>query len=346
MFLSCASAAGAMTSPYDSLVITSTMNNEYSYSFGGATPQVFTPSGDVRLRLDSNIDGNLSQIGVDFTSRLEGDSFYYLHNGYCVGTCSVSMKTSLTFTLANEGDTAVSVRWDSLITPGHLAQQGSAGTARYQFLVLQGNNADGSSQSHYEAYGDTWGWYDQFSNTGDGLFGFVKDTYSEGVGHNNAWSFADWSATALNLDLLTILPGETHTLLYYSVITMAMSDLCTDLSDCDGVQVAFGDPRNTGSIGSRMAAFSAGEPLIGREFEVYTTEGKVDQMFVKSDAPLPDPLPVVTSPGYSGPSFKTPALAAAVPEPGAWMMLLLGFGAMGGVLRSRRPVPAFRSARM
>ncbi|QTD57569.1 PEPxxWA-CTERM sorting domain-containing protein [Parasphingorhabdus cellanae] len=35
-------------------------------------------------------------------------------------------------------------------------------------------------------------------------------------------------------------------------------------------------------------------------------------------------------------SSGTQVLAAAVPEPGTWMMMILGFGAIGGAMRSRR----------
>jgi len=335
--LSCATGANATSSPFSSLAISSTIDNSYVYSIGSGPQQSFSATGDVRLRLSSNEGGNLSELGVDLTSRLDGDSFYYLHNGYCVGTCFVSIVTTLTFTLTNTGADPLAVRWDSLITPGHLAQQGSNGSARYQFLVIQ--DPDSTSQVHASAVGTTWGWNDEFSNfPSAGLSGFQSAAYSDpGAGHHNAWSFADWSATALNLDLLTIAGNSSTTLIYFSTVIMESTADCTDLSDCDGVQVAFGDPRNTGSIGGRMAgpsAFSASdEPLIGREFDVYTTKGKIDQMFVEQGAELPDPLPSVTIPGYSGPSFRSPAPAALVPEPASWALLVLGFGVVGWSLR-------------
>jgi len=47
-----------------------------------------------------------------------------------------------------------------------------------------------------------------------------------------------------------------------------------------------------------------------------------------------DPAFLVANPGYSL-SFS-PNIGGAVPEPGAWAMMLLGFGGLGAVLRNRR----------
>lgn len=331
-----ATGAQATSSPYPDLTISAVMQNSYEYSIGGGPMQSAAPTGDVRLRVNSNVGGNLSEVGIDLTARLDGDSFFYLHNGYCVGTCSIAMKTILTFTLANTGASPLDVRWDSLITPGHLGQVGSDGTGLFHFILVDGNDATGIGEVHQESRGETFGWYDDFVLGETPLAGFRRDTYSEGVGHLNAWSFADWSATGLNIDLLTI-PGNSTTILtYHSSVSMANSSLCTDLADCGGVQVAFGDPRNTGSVGGRMAGptafLTSAEPLIGRAFDVFTNEA---QLFVTPDTPLPVPPAVLPAVTYGAP-FSTPVPPPAVPEPASWALLFLGFGAIGSMLRARR----------
>lgn len=52
----------------------------------------------------------------------------------------------------------------------------------------------------------------------------------------------------------------------------------------------------------------------------------------------------LTFTGGNGSNFNGTANLAAVPEPATWGLMLLGFGAMGGMLRTRRRAPRVRFA--
>lgn len=331
-------AAGATESPFPNLTITSSIANRYSYSVGsGPTISVDPAANNVSLRASANEGGFKSEVGLDLTSQLDGDNFSFLHDGYCVGTCKVSIYTTLNFSLANTGDDAVAVRWDSLITPGHLAQLGSNGSALFHFIVVDGNDVSASSTVYQESRGETFGWYDQIDQTGAQFAGFQRDVYSEGVGHLNARSYADWSATSLNLDLTSIPGHSTTSLSYISWVEMSYTDSCTDLSACGGVQVAFGDPRNDGGVRSitgvppfsPLLGLDSGSPLqpyIGRQFGASTTPSA----FVEQGSPLP-PAPPLLPPV----TYGAPFVSQVVPEPASWAMMLFGFGLAGSALRRR-----------
>ena len=52
----------------------------------------------------------------------------------------------------------------------------------------------------------------------------------------------------------------------------------------------------------------------------------------------------ITFNGPAGSNFNGTANLTAVPEPATWGLMLLGFGAMGGMLRTRRQTPRVRFA--
>lgn len=330
-----AGAAHAVTSPYPDLVITSQIANSYSYQIGSGAEQTFDPAaGDVHLRIGANEGGSVSELGLDLTATLAGDSFSYLHNGYCIGTCSVRMATSLTFQLTNNGDTPLSVRWDSLITPGHLAQVGLGGSALFQFEIFQVVGSDTSQQTLYSAIGLTGGFYDTIDTATGPFNGLFHEEHSETTAHLNARTISDWSATNVNLDLLTIDPHTTSILGYASQVQMGGTANCTDLAACDGVQVAFGDPRTSGTtpddaqsrFASRDGTGSAPpESYIGRDFGVFVAPSA----FVTPDTPLPPTPPILPRVTYGAP------FVSQVPEPTSWALLLCGFGLMGATLRRR-----------
>lgn len=65
-------------------------------------------------------------------------------------------------------------------------------------------------------------------------------------------------------------------------------------------------------------------------------EGKVTtggtEIFTRPDTSVSDQF----NPAFFGPNFLS---AAAVPEPAAWALMILGFGGVGGALRRRAPRP-------
>jgi hypothetical protein len=58
------------------------------------------------------------------------------------------------------------------------------------------------------------------------------------------------------------------------------------------------------------------------------------------DGPQPEP-PVVTPTPPAGPGIPTPPVTSPVPEPGTWMLMLVGFIACGGALRRRGAMRVF-----
>ena len=60
-------------------------------------------------------------MGLSLTGTLNDGNFFFLHNGTCVGDCTLTLTTDITFTLQNLSRLPVELRFDSQITPGHLA---------------------------------------------------------------------------------------------------------------------------------------------------------------------------------------------------------------------------------
>jgi hypothetical protein len=334
VWLGVATAAQASTSPYDDLKISSTIANSISYQIGSGPSTIVASPNNTSFRATASDGGFLSELGFDLTSNLSGDSFSYLQNAYCVGNCSVAMTTNLTFTLTNSGVTPLNVRWDSLITPGHLAQVGLNGDAQFDFKIVQ----EGAQNPLYDAVGLTGGYYDQIDNPGHVFSGLVHQDYSETPAHLNARTISDWSATNVDLNLFTIAPGATSTLQYYSQSSIANSMNCTKLEACDGVQVAFGDPRTSGTTTNFAKTFfalpmleganTAAQPIIGRQYDPYA----ITSAFVTPDTPLPSE-PKILPPVTYGPTF-----VSQVPEPASWVFMLGGFALAGAAVRRRRQV--------
>ena len=323
----------AVAGPASAQVVESaTLANSYSYSVGGLSGSDPNAPGNVSLFLSDNAGGFNSDMGLQVTSALGNGSFSFLQNGYCVGSCSISLTTDVTFTLTNMGTSAASLRFDSLITPGHLGQSNFFGATSSQ----RGNFLFDVTQDATMLY--------RSAGINSVSPPFVEA--SDGKPYNNMltntnlpdWNVLDWSATPLNLNLLTIGAGQTSTLTYHSTLTVATTDgFCLDTADCLGYQVAFGDPRTAGgpttisgrsSSFSALAATSAPNPAVGALFAPYT----VTYQFVPQGSPLPPP-PLSQPPmDYDIPYKAT----TAVPEPAAWALMLLGFAAIGSVARNRR----------
>jgi len=280
--------------------------------------------------------GGLPRLTVGLNSfTTPGGGFFFLHNLVAQGAGEANMTTNLSFTITNNTSDVQFLRFDSLITPGHIAVQGraSANLALFRFAVDQivGSNTR------------TLYWANGYVDTDSGLPDFVET--SDTVEFSGFSSYSgpdrvafDWGATPLNLALNPIFPGQTHRLRYTSTTNASGGGVCLTLLGCEGVQVAFGDPRNDGSVGAlRVAAFNAPQPapppLIGRAFGPY--EGFFAQI-VSQGAPLPPALPPPPpAPDYS---WLPPvdSTAGGIPEPASWLMLITGFGMAGVMLRRQR----------
>lgn len=341
-------AACFSTAAQGQVTETSTIQNTYSYNVGGQTGSGSNNGGVAEVyRTVTGLSG-ISEMGLSLTGTLDNGSFFFLHNGVCVGQCSMTLTTDIAFTLTNTGTAPVDLRFDSQITPGHLANS---------FL-----NPNSNSQASFSfAVSQVPGLRQGIIYTADGLATAIPPAVTTSDGsvfngfnvQNNTplWSLADWSATNLSLNLATILPGATSQLFYRSTLQITTNQTdCPDPTLCESFQVAFGDPRNLGGVilNSALASFSnflsptavnLQNPAVGAIFDPF----RVSYRFVPQGSPLPPPPPTFGPRDYDV-NYRS-LQAGAVPEPSTWTLMLVGFGLVGGMLRRRRgravkPFPA------
>lgn len=309
------------------LVETVTVNNTFGYNFvsgGGVAQKVGGDRQTVFLGQRSPTPD--SDLGIDYVGEAGDGQFFFLHNNYCVGACSTGSSTVITFTVTNTGNAPVDLRFDSLITPGHLARVNGPAAARggFNFTVTQRNatgniplySASGNANDEELLAGD---WNDLPFN------GQVRYVLPGG-------SVLDWDTTPLNLELGTLAAGATTQVEYAASYFITSFDDCADILACGGLQVVFGDPRNNGSIRTLargVGASAIGDPvdIINREYDAVS----VPYAFNISGSPFPT-LP----PGQGPVDYRGTYVPLAVPEPSTWAMMLIGFGVIGASLRRNR----------
>lgn len=325
--------------------------NRYSYTFGDAPPPSTTGGEQGTFLASDQRPDPSSQLGVQFTGQASADSFFFLHNDYCVGRCQISSSTTIRFQVFVADATGYEgLRFDSLITPGHLAQvaidDSQFSTSSFAFTVSRTDvvrgQATGPTTDLYTANGyadrvglrvTAEGQDDPFRNTikGDNL----------GAGY-----YYDWSATPLSVQLGGIATGQTFYVDYTASYSVDSSVPCTDLANCNAAQVVFGDPRTRGG-GTDVAAEAAARgafaaqaidggvhAVIDRDYEAST----IPFAFVRSDAPgLGVPVPPVNAPITYVDNYIPSAIdtVSGVPEPATWVSMVLGFGVAGAALRRR-----------
>jgi len=235
-------------------------------------------------------------------------SFFFLHNIQCQGYCSVGVTTLITDTITNTGTGAVNLRLDSDITAGHLglvqnARTNSAG--KFQFDIIQTMN--GVDHGLYQALGQITSSGASISTSDGSIFNNLSSY------HDPAQTGLDWDLTDLSVLLDPLAPGETATVTYRSTTYLNAFGTCTNVDRCDGVQVAFGDPRNNGGIIGTFAATLS------------------PQSFVKQ------PVGWVLNRGFDMAKVKMQIVNLSdVPEPASWAMMIMGFGMTGLAARRRR----------
>lgn len=317
------------------LVETVSVTNTFGYNFVSGGSVAEGEGGEKeRVFLAQRAPTPDADLGIDYVGQANADtgSFFFLHNNYCVGACSTASSTRIIFTVTNTGRDAVDVRFDSFITPGHLARVDGVGPARggFEFTVIQRSPDSDEITTLYSAFG----------NANDEQLSASGGAGAENGPFNGqtAYEFAggrvlDWDTTPLNLELGSLAAGATTTVEYFASYSVTSFDDCTDIFQCGGVQVVFGDPRNNGSVRTfarGLGANAIGDPveLINREYDPFI----VPFAFNLSTDPLP------TLPDGQGPvNYEGTYSPLAVPEPATWMTLILGMGLVGVALRRRRP---------
>jgi hypothetical protein len=326
------------------VIETATITNNYRYSVGGVAGSGTDNGGRTDIFRSVTTGTGVSEMGMSLTGTLDQQgSFFFLHNGVCVGDCFVSMTTNITFSLFNSGTAPIGLRFDSQITPGHLANSFlnpvSNAQATFDFMVSQD---PGLRQGIlYEADGDAKA-IPPVIETSDGSV-FNGFTIS-----NNApdWAVADWSATNLSVVLATLAPGQTTNLFYTSTVTIGTTQPnCPDPTVCESYQVAFGDPRNAGGVLNAASLMSLSEfsaaasplntalnPAVGAQFDPF----RVTYRFVPITSAPQDAQPIIPPITYDV-NYRG---LGAVPEPATWLFMVLGFGVVSAALRRpRREAP-------
>ena len=302
-FLPCGAANAVVVEHLSSL-------STFTYDFFPGLPGLHGGTGDNGLfEVGGSDPGRSTDVKVNYATVLASDaSFFFLHNIQCQGYCSVGVSTTITDTITNTGSTAVDLRLDSAITAGHfgLIQNSATGSSGlFEFDVSQHTN--GVDHKLYDARG-------QISSSGASI------TTSDGSQFNNVSTYSDpaqksldWDETNLSVFLDTIAPGQSTQVTYTSFTYLNSYGVCHSFNLCDGVQVAFGDPRNNGGIFSLTKQLSAS---LRQPFGSVLNRG-FDIAVVKMD--LVD-------------------VSGSVPEPRSWAMLALGFGLIGAFVRRQRNV--------
>ena len=316
----CAMAAAGLMATNAGAAVLETLSSSTSYTYD------LVP-GLPGLNSGSDSDGTFHIVGANpnqatdikmayGTIAAPDASFFFLHNIQCQGYCSVGVTTFITDTITNTGPSTVNLRLDSDITAGHLglvqnARTNSAGI--FQFDITQTMN--GIDHGLYQALG-------QISsngasiNTSDGSIFNNLTSY-----HDPAQTGLDWDLTDLSVLLDPLAPGETATVTYRSITYLNAFGTCTNVDRCDGVQVAFGDPRNNGGIIGTFALSLS------------------PQSFVKQ------PVGWVLNRGFDMATVKMQIVNLSdVPEPASWAMMIIGFGMTGLASRRRHARPRLAAA--
>ncbi len=314
------------------LVETVSITNTFGYNFvGGGSVEKFEGGEKQTVFLEQRAPTPESDLGIDYVGQAGKGSFFFLHNDYCVGGCSTASSTVITFTVTNDGDTAVDLRFDSLITPGHLAQVNGTAGARggFDFSVTQRPSDSDEITTLYQVSGNAGNVsVSGPGNTPSPFNGQRKYVLPDGRGN-----VLDWDTTPLNLGLGSLAAGATIEVVYKATYFATSFDECSDILACGGVQVVFGDPRNNGSVrtfarGTGAAAIGDPVELINREYDAF----EVPFAFNLAS----DPFPAL--PDGQGPvNYRGTYSPLAVPEPATWMTLILGMTLIGAALRRRRP---------
>jgi hypothetical protein len=319
------------------------ISNSYGYLMGantGATPDA---GGLAEQHYVASTDpAKVSELGINYDTYTAPGGFYFLHQDYCVGSCSVYSSTVVTIMLTNTDSNPVDLRFDTMITPGHLASISPTAFAsgNYAFKVIQNPGGGG---------GDEFTLYDSSGTIDPDTLHVYPDNgglYPDGLEFNgltttlgNPIKTIDWGATNLSVPLLTIAGNTTSTLSYVASYQISNDGVCTDLTDCSSLEVVFGDPRNDGSVLALRAfghqsALPLNKAVVGGGYDPFF----VPISFVAVGSLDPDAPPDAPVINYTR-NFKSNAIddgnMPAAPEPATWLTMLCGFGVAGLALRRR-----------
>ena len=178
-------------------------------------------------------------------------------------------------------------------------------------------------------YFDTFGNVQQGYNLSDAslkLLGF-QDVEGQ-FGLDSVYAFK-WDATDIVVPLNAILnPGESKVITYETRVSAFTRTDCLDKTTCIVGYSGFGDPVGRGGAIEEAFARGFSPNLVGIDNHCGNdTSGAITHI---EFCPVEfDPFRLLAEGGPTG-----------VPEPAAWTMMIVGFGAIGSTLRRRRSVLA------
>lgn len=288
------------------VIETLSASSSYTYDLVPGLPGFNSGTGDTgTFHIVGANSSQATDIKVNYgTLTGSNASFFFLHNIQCQGYCSIGVTTEIVDTITNTGPAAVDLRLESNITAGHFGLVQNAKTTSsgiFQFDITQKTN--GADHQLYQALG-------QISssgatiNTSDGSVFNNLTSY-----HDPAQTGLDWDETDLGVLLDTLAPGQTTTVTYRSLTYLNAYGVCTNVTFCDGVQVAFGDPRNNGGIFGFAKVFGPSQ--------------------------VTEPVGWVLNRGFDMATVKMQLVNLSAPEPASWAMMLVGFGMAGTAMRRR-----------
>lgn len=287
-----------------------TSSSGYTYDFAPGNAGSFSGVGSTVALTDTGSDPDLAtEIKLSYQTLVAADaSFFFLQNIQCKGFCSVSATTQIVNTITNTGSSSTGLELISNITPGHFGLVQNADTASSGTFVFEiTQDVGGIKKLLYSALGKVSS-LGAFITTSDGsVFNGLK-AYND-----PAQIGLDWGSTDLSVFLDPLAPGATAILTYSAKTVLNSYGICSNVMLCDGVQVAFGDPRNTGGIIPSRAAVSA------------------------SALSTVEPVGFVLDRGFDKARLRLSVIeVSAVPEPSSWAMLIVGFGIVGAAARRSR----------
>ena len=315
---SAALVSSAATAGIVDVAITSSFNGHYGPQFG-----VYTgiPANNTAPNFDYTVNtpGHLAHYQLVASSVVSPDGgFLFTSTENVQGSGDLNVDTKLVVTITNNTAAPVTLRFDSQITPGHLAVRedpahpSETSGAAYTF----GISLDGTSLYSSTALAEK----NNISNA-DQNFEMLNGLAVYSSPDGNAFA-ADWGATNVNLDLGTFAVGQSKTLNYDSLLLANIGGECFDLATCNGASVTFGDPRRSGGVvGAALSSARPGSPLIGFQTNPFLSYIHV----VDAATPLPPAPPPPVIPNY------TP-----VPEPAAFALFGLGVLGVAATRRARR----------
>jgi hypothetical protein len=209
----------------------------------------------------------------------------------------------------------------ALAIAGALAAAGSASAASYQIV-------DGSFEAPH--IGDQYDpQYTDAIFTGDagvdgGAFGFA--TPPDGVQDGFLQTTGGAGDAVISLNVYGLTPGDTYSFSFYDAQRSGYG-LNPYTVSVDGLAIYSGTPSSTSFTQKTTASFVAPSGPVAIKFDAPDQPGDNDTGI--------DAITVNGAPGV-GTTYLAPTPVSPAPEPASWALMLVGFGAAGAAIRSRR----------